>query len=208
MPNKVNAMRVVVDKSTVPLILSHGRVLKVGLDGSAILLLIDDTKYLDTDGPLDLSIESIEIDQDDSRSLISALDELQSVPEYYEVKLTYFRPTGKYYSSGVCYSNLRLLGDLFTSIRNRVHPNGVKFESMPGLTSLGDDFIIHVDPIGHPHRHPAVIQSQLTESVPTLSKASCICGSTTREHRADCPLVVALAATIEHERVLNAMESK
>lgn len=68
------------------------------------------------------------------------------------VKLTYFKPSGKYYSNG-CYTTHKVeLYDIWNEVENMQ----VRKE-LPGLSPGHSDFIISVDVPEHPHRHPHLI---------------------------------------------------
>lgn len=68
------------------------------------------------------------------------------------VKLTYFKPSGKYYSEGSYTTNNVGLYDIWSEVRT------MQIEKdLPGLTSGHSDFIISVDVPDHPCRHPHLI---------------------------------------------------
>lgn len=68
------------------------------------------------------------------------------------VKLTYFTPSGKYYSKGSYTTNKRGLYDIWDEVEDmRVQ------EDLPGLSPGPSNFIISVDVPDHLHRHPRLL---------------------------------------------------
>ncbi len=67
--------------------------------------------------------------------------------------LTYFKPTGKYYSQGELevgdFYALWLIWDDVRELRNK--------RALPGLIQGHDDYIVSVDVPDHPDRHPHLI---------------------------------------------------
>lgn len=69
------------------------------------------------------------------------------------VKLTYFKPGGKYYSSGEYNTEVVALFEVWEEVR-RFRRRG----KLPGLIEGGGkDFIILVDAPEHQHNHPRLI---------------------------------------------------
>ena len=71
----------------------------------------------------------------------------------YTVKLTYFKRTGKYYTTGEYESPDKELFEIWDDVRVMLE-NGKR----PGLKDgFGDDFIVHIEVPGHPSDHPKLI---------------------------------------------------
>lgn len=68
------------------------------------------------------------------------------------VKLTYFTPSGKYYSAGSYTTNKMGLYDIWDEVEDMRAQ-----KDLPGLSPSPSDFIILIDVPEHPHRHPHLI---------------------------------------------------
>lgn len=69
-----------------------------------------------------------------------------------KVKLTYFKPSGKYYSEGEYETQKQHVFEIFEEVRARSN-DGQHPGLMPGMKT----FTILVDPVGHPQGYPALI---------------------------------------------------
>jgi hypothetical protein len=72
--------------------------------------------------------------------------------EMIQVRLTYFKRTGKYYSSGEYDSPMKPLHEIWDDVRNMMAEG-----KWPGLIEGDHDFIVYVDAPRHPHAHPRLI---------------------------------------------------
>ena len=70
------------------------------------------------------------------------------------VKLTYFKDTGKYYTSGEYETVQSDLGDIWDEVRAMG-----RTKTLPGLCQGHSDFIVSVVVPDHPHQHPRLITS-------------------------------------------------
>ena len=70
----------------------------------------------------------------------------------YTVKLTYFKRTGKYYTSGEFESPEKTLSEIWEDIKKMTSEG-----NWPGLVDGQHDFIIHIEVPGHPHDHPKLM---------------------------------------------------
>ena len=68
------------------------------------------------------------------------------------VKLTYFKPSGKYYSEGSYTTNRGQLFDIWDEVKKMQEEL-----DLPGLVPGHSEFIISVDVPNHPYRHPHLI---------------------------------------------------
>lgn len=72
----------------------------------------------------------------------------------YQVELTYFKDTGKYYATGSYTTHRDDLGDVWEEVRLMLF-NG----NRPGLVDGSDGFHVLVEVPGHPHAHPRLLPS-------------------------------------------------
>lgn len=70
----------------------------------------------------------------------------------WEVKLTYFKKSGKFYGNGSYLSKKVGLWEIWEEINNMF-----KNQKMPGLIDGPQDFITYVEVPAHPHNHPILI---------------------------------------------------
>lgn len=70
----------------------------------------------------------------------------------FRVKLTYFRPSGKYYSIAYYTTSKWVLQEIFEEVRE-LRRQG----NLPGLVDFAREFHILVRVRKHPHNHPALI---------------------------------------------------
>lgn len=70
----------------------------------------------------------------------------------YKVELTYFHPSGKYYSSGEYATKKGHMFEIFDEVR-RMRDSG----SLPGLVAGYNPFIVLVKVPKHPHEYPRLI---------------------------------------------------
>jgi len=68
------------------------------------------------------------------------------------VKLTYFKPSGKYYSEVSYVSKKDSLGDIWDEVKQRRTA-----KLLWGLVSGHSEFHVLIDVPNHPHRHPRLI---------------------------------------------------
>ncbi len=68
------------------------------------------------------------------------------------VKLTYFKPSGKYYSDGEYESNKEDLWEIWNEVEQKRESG-----HLPGLIEGHSPFIVSVDVPDHPHNHPHLI---------------------------------------------------
>lgn len=87
-------------------------------------------------------------------ALIKRLEEMTIKEELfkYKVKLTYFKPAGKYYSQGEYQSKYSDLDDIWDEVR---YMQGTRH--LPGLTEGCSEFTVLIEVPGHPHDHPRLI---------------------------------------------------
>jgi hypothetical protein len=70
----------------------------------------------------------------------------------YRVKLTYFKPSGKFYSEGEYDSNKKEIFEIAEEVR------GLMGKELPGLVNGGGkDFSVLVSVPTHPHDHPILL---------------------------------------------------
>jgi hypothetical protein len=85
------------------------------------------------------------------------------------VKLTYFKPTGKYYTSGEYTTEIPPI-QLGNSVQGAVHgpplwkvwdevKGMLEAKRLPGLVDGHSDFWVLVDVPDHPHNHPHLVLS-------------------------------------------------
>lgn len=70
----------------------------------------------------------------------------------YTVKLTYFKPGGKYYAEGTYETQVEPLYEIFDEVR-KIH----KRKELPGLMVGHSDFITLIRVPDHPNDHPRLI---------------------------------------------------
>lgn len=71
----------------------------------------------------------------------------------HKVKLTYFKPSGKYYSQGEYQSDEDHAFNVFDEVKTMQREG-----KLPGLVEGGGKhFFIHLDPVEHPLGYPALI---------------------------------------------------
>lgn len=70
----------------------------------------------------------------------------------FEVTLTYFKRSGKYYSEGKYTSQKVSLYEIWEEIRDKLHHG-----DRPGLVDGKNEFYVTVDVPEHPHNHPHLI---------------------------------------------------
>lgn len=68
-----------------------------------------------------------------------------------KVKLTYFKPGGKYYGGGEYNTNRKYLNEIWDEVREFR-----KKDELPGIIS-GKEFIILIEVPEHMHNHPRLI---------------------------------------------------
>lgn len=66
-----------------------------------------------------------------------------------KVKLTYFKPSGKFYSAGEYDTEPKALYEIWDDIR--------QMKELPGLVAGPDSFIVSVDVPEHEHNHPCLL---------------------------------------------------
>lgn len=99
------------------------------------------------------------------QEVITCVDEISSeclayhkqlAPVGFLVKLTYFKPSGKFYTSETCFFKQESLIAIWDDIRNRRDQG-----NLPGLVpGAGHELDILVEAPGHPQAHPKIIPSQ------------------------------------------------
>lgn len=67
-----------------------------------------------------------------------------------EVKLTYFKESGKYYTEGNYITQKKEIFEIHDEVREMKAKR-----SLPGIT--GNELTVHVDIPGHPDNHPRLI---------------------------------------------------
>lgn len=67
-----------------------------------------------------------------------------------EVKLTYFKENGKYYTEGTYVTQKKEIFEIHDEVRKMKAK-----KSLPGIT--GNEFTVHVDIPVHPDNHPRLI---------------------------------------------------
>jgi hypothetical protein len=72
----------------------------------------------------------------------------------YNVKLTYFKDSGKYYSGGTYPSEQKDLWEIFTEVRRMVETG-----ELPGLCK-GAKFTTLIDVPDHPHNYPHLVMQK------------------------------------------------
>lgn len=71
----------------------------------------------------------------------------------FKINLTYFKPSGKYYSTGEYFSHMQWMYQVFEEVKFKRD-----YGKLPGLISgFGKDFIIYVDSEDHPNGYPGLI---------------------------------------------------
>ncbi len=78
--------------------------------------------------------------------------EKEQVTTGYNVKLTYFKSGGKYYSSGEYQTKKKDLDDIWDEVR---HMRSIRH--LPGLAEGCSEFIVLIEVPDHPHKHPHLI---------------------------------------------------
>ena len=87
-----------------------------------------------------------------------AVHDLRKASDKMEVKLTYFKPNGKFYATGSFeVSEGKLIHEIFDLVAEKAVA-----QKLPGFNEGHGEFIVLVDVPQHPHNHPALIN---TESV-------------------------------------------
>jgi len=79
----------------------------------------------------------------------------------YRVNLTYFKPSGKYYSEGDYQSNKENLWEIFQEVKNKLAAG-----DRPGLVDGPNTFYAVINVPEHPHDHPfLVVPDRINEPV-------------------------------------------
>lgn len=68
------------------------------------------------------------------------------------VKLTYFKPSGKYYSEGHYMTDKKRLFEIWDEVVDMQQT-----KNLPGLMHGHSEFHVSVDVPEHPHRHPHLV---------------------------------------------------
>lgn len=76
----------------------------------------------------------------------------EQVTADYNVKLTYFKSGGKYYSGGEYQTKKKDLGDIWDEVR---HMRSIRH--LPGLAEGCSEFVVLIEVPDHPHNHPRLI---------------------------------------------------
>lgn len=74
-----------------------------------------------------------------------------------KVKLTYFKPSGKYYACGEYETELLDLHNIFEEVAYKA-----RFHTLPGLVPRHSDYIVLIDVPEHKHNHPALVHTYET----------------------------------------------
>ena len=70
----------------------------------------------------------------------------------YTIELTYFKPSGKYYTNGAYVTNLKSMYQIFEQVQ-KLKDSG----ELPGLGVTSDHYIIHIYAPEHPNYYPGLI---------------------------------------------------
>jgi len=81
----------------------------------------------------------------------------------YTVHLTYFKPTGKYYSTGEYATTADHLYEVWEDVRGMLDRR-----ELPGLQRGHSLYIVHVDVPDHPHRHPHLVIAGQSDEAPEV----------------------------------------
>lgn len=85
----------------------------------------------------------------------------------YKVGLTYFKPSGKYYSGAFYVSEETMLWKIWEEVGDMLTSG-----SLPGLVKGATDFIVLIEVPSHPHNHPhLLIPDEIHKAVKILSEA-------------------------------------
>ena len=71
--------------------------------------------------------------------------------QQYLIKLTYFKPSGKFYGEGEYWTTQVFMMDVFEEVKQK-REDGM----LPGMYR-GEEFTIHVGHVDHPNGYPALI---------------------------------------------------
>lgn len=78
-----------------------------------------------------------------------------------KVLLTYFKPTGKNYTSGEYETTCEHVFEILNEVRRMAHAR-----ELPGLIVGHSDFYVLVDPVGHPQGFKSLVIPQSLEVSP------------------------------------------
>ena len=80
-------------------------------------------------------------------------EDIFKVLDRMEVKLTYFKPSGKYYSTGEMeVPGTMHLQDIWDIVDGRISAG-----QLPGLIEGHSEFIVYIEVPRHPHNHPRIM---------------------------------------------------
>jgi len=84
---------------------------------------------------------------------LEEIDEyVEEVKATFEVKLSYFKKSGKYYSYGNYYTNHKEMFEIFEEVQQKT-----KSGKLPDLIEGYSDFVVLVEVPNHPNNYPALI---------------------------------------------------
>lgn len=80
-------------------------------------------------------------------------EKLFQIQDRIKVKLTYFKPNGKYYTLG----EMEVSGTIHMHDIWNVVDGLISAQQLPGLKEGHSEFIVHIEVPRHPHNHPYIM---------------------------------------------------